>query len=141
MTQFKYLDKGLSSNSSLGALANANHNSTYRGVLDQLFCDLYNSKCSGIDIKINEVCDLLRFEGLVSELQFARYFALAKKWQVDLLASNAFGNRRAPDMVVTSSARKYFVEVKNIQFDAEEHTFGIMAATMVNQKGCITCCI
>lgn len=134
-TQFKYLDKGLSSNCSLGALVNANHNSTYLGMLDQLFRDLYNSKCSGIDIKINEVHDLLRFEGLVSELQFAKYFSVVKQWQVELLAHNAFGERRVPDMIAVSGKRKYYVEVKNIQFDSAEHGFGTKIAELLNNKG------
>jgi len=134
-TQFKYLDKGLSSNGHLSELVLANFNSTYLDLLDKLFFNLHNSKCNGIDVKVKEVHDLLRFEGLVSELQFARYFAVAKQWQVDLLPSNIFGNRRAPDMAVISSKRKYFVEVKNIQFDAEEHNFGILVAALLNKKG------
>jgi hypothetical protein len=101
-----------------------------------LFSDLYESNlCSGIDTKAKEVNDLLRFEGLVSELQFARYFSVVKRWEVSLLGNNAFGERKVPDMEVTSFIRKYYIEVKNIQYDAAEHQFATRIIQLLNDQG------
>jgi hypothetical protein len=133
-TQFPSLDKGLSFNPKLSQIIYANLKPGYLKILDRLFYDLYDAGCKGVDTKVSEVYDLLRFQSLVSELEFARYFA-TKKWQVELLSNNAFQGRKAPDMLVTSGSREYFIEVKNIGFDEEEYNFGTRVAEALNAKG------
>jgi hypothetical protein len=106
----------------------------YLKLLDSLFNYLYNEGCKGVDTKIAEVSDLLRFQSLVSELEFARYF-LHKKCDVELLPSNVFSGRKAPDMLIIGNSRDYFVEVKNIQIDDEEYNFGKEIVEALNSVG------
>ncbi len=131
---FPSLERGLSSNPRLGELVYSIPGTEYLKLLDQLFDDLYNGGCEGVDKKVVEVSDLLRFQSLVSELQFARYFIL-KNCQVEFLPNDAFSGRKAPDMLVTGNSKDYFVEVKNIQFDDEEYNFGKAIADALNSVG------
>jgi hypothetical protein len=132
--KYAYLAQGLSPNEALCRLVFDAAPDGYLKYLDQLFNDLVKSDCTGINEKVGEVADLLRFEGLIGELEFARYF-LNKKWRVNLLPSNFFEGRKSPDMSVTSDKREYFVEVKNIQLDDEEHAFGTEVAKFLNSQG------
>jgi hypothetical protein len=129
--QYSFLDKGLSSNSELSSEIFATQKAGYLKHLDRLFEELYSGSCKGIEIKVNETADLFRFESLISELEFARYF-IRNKMQVELLASNAFQGRRAPDMLVFGDSKKYFAEVKNIQLDDESYDFGSEIAEALN---------
>lgn len=106
----------------------------YLKYLDELFENLYNSPCKGIEIKVNETCDLSRLGSLVSELEFARYFVRNKN-AVQLLANDVFQGRRAPDMLVLGESKEYFVEVKNIEFDDEDYDFGTKIAGILNDLG------
>jgi hypothetical protein len=115
-------------------LVYANSIPKYLKYLDNLFSDLYAGGCIGIDTKVAEVATISKFEALISELNFARYFTM-KKWQVELLPSNAFQNRKSPDMLVKNAVREYFVEVKNIQFDDEDYEFGVEIANLLNSAG------
>lgn len=134
MNPYPSLDKGLSSNSILSKLVYESYKNGFLKFLDNLFSELTGGPCKGIDNKVLETSDLPRFQSLVSELEFARYFVL-KKWPVELLASNVFSGRKAPDMLVAGSSKEYFVEVKNIQFDEEEHSFGAAIADILNSEG------
>jgi hypothetical protein len=134
VTQFPFLDKGLGCNPRLSGIIYANCKPGYLELLDQVFFDLYETECKGIDTKVIEVCDLLRFESLVSELEFARYFAM-KNWQVELLSTDAFAARKAPDMLVKSGSKEYFIEVKNLGYDDEEYNFGTRVSEVLNAKG------
>jgi hypothetical protein len=133
-SQFPFLDKGLSINSELKNELYMIQRTRYLEYLDQLFEELCNGGCKGIEIKVNETSDLFRFESLVSELEFARYF-VRNKMQVELLPSNIFQGRKAPDMLVVSNSKEYFVEVKNIQFDDESYDFGSEIAETLNALG------
>lgn len=133
-SQFPSLDRGLISNPRLSQLVCSTFGTGYLKLLDRLFNDLYNGGCKGVDTKVVEILDLLRFQSLVSELEFARYF-VQKDCQVELLPSNAFSGRKAPDMLVTNNSKDYFVEVKNIQSDDEEYNFGTAIADALNSVG------
>jgi len=131
---FPFLEKGLRINSELKNELYTTQKNGYLKYLDQLFEELCNSSCKGIEIKVNETSDLFRFESLVSELEFARYF-VRNKMQVELLPNNVFQGRRAPDMLVVGDSKEYFVEVKNIQFDDESYDFGSEIAGTLNALG------
>jgi hypothetical protein len=124
-TGLSFLDKGLSCNPDLKQAIYNNSKERYLKLLEQLFEELYKGKVEGIETKVLEISDLSRFEALVSELEFARYF----------LQNNVFGKRRAPDMLVTSNLKEYFVEVKNIQLDDEEYILGSKIADVLNSLG------
>lgn len=132
--QFPFLDKGLSSNSELKTSVFTTQKSGYLKYLDELFNELYNGSCKGIEIKVNEISDLSRFGSLISELEFARYFVRNKN-PVELLPNDVFQGRRAPDMLVLGESKEYFVEVKNIQFDDEDYDFGTKIAEILNELG------
>lgn len=106
----------------------------YLQYLDELFENLYEGSCKGIEIKVNETCQLSRLGSLVSELEFARYFVRNNN-VVQLLANNVFQGRRSPDMLVSGESKEYFVEVKNIEFDDEDYDFGTKIAEILNGLG------
>jgi hypothetical protein len=104
----------------------------YLKYLDKLFQDLYDYHCEGIEIKVSETAtDSVRFQALISELEFARYFA-ENKMHVEFLSCNAWDRRDPPDMLAMSNSKEYVVEVKNIQLDDEEHEFGMKVAEALN---------
>lgn len=129
-----FLEKGLSSNSELKNKVLITQNAEYLKYLDELFEELSRSSCKGIQVKVNETSDLFRFQALVSELEFARYF-LRNKMQVMFLPNDVFQGRRAPDMIVSDNSKEYFVEVKNIQLDDEAWNFGTKVAQILNGLG------
>jgi len=98
--KFSSLQKGLQANPSLKDIV-FDYPNAYLQILDKLFNELLSRSCKGIDIKVSETSpDLIRFQALVSELEFARYL-LEKNMHVELLSNNAFGGRKPPD--ITSS--------------------------------------
>lgn len=129
-----FLEKGLCNNSELKQTVYDNYRIEYLKILEKLFEELYSCACKGIEVKMYETSDLFRFQSLISELEFARYFT-RNKMQVELLSNNAFQGRKAPDMWVGSDSIEYFVEVKNIQFDEEDYTFGTKVAEALNSLG------
>jgi len=133
-SSFPLLEKGLSSNQELKAQVLTTQKVGYLKYLDQLFVDLFDGPCKGIEIKVNEIGDLSRFGSLISELEFARYF-VENGNTVQLLANDIFQGRRAPDMLVLSKDKEYFVEVKNIEFDDEDYDFGNEIAAVLNNAG------
>lgn len=133
-SQFPSLEKGLSTNSELKDEVFTTQKAGYLKYLDELFENLYNGSCKGIEIKVNETCQLSKLGSLVSELEFARYF-VRNKTAVQLLANNVFQGRRSPDMLVLGESKEYFVEVKNIEFDDEDYDFGTKIAEILNDLG------
>ncbi|MGB9841616.1 MAG: hypothetical protein ACPLKZ_02700 [Candidatus Bathyarchaeales archaeon] len=131
-TDFPFLEKALSGKPELKQMVYENYRIEYLKYLDKLFQELYVYSCKGIEIKVSETsADMVRFQALISELEFARYFA-GNKMHVELLSNNAFQGRKAPDMLVKTDSKDYFVEVKNIQLDDEEHDFGMKVAQALN---------
>ena len=132
--RFPFLDKGFSRNSDLKKAVFANFNEQYLEILEKLFEGLFKGGCDGIELKILEIANLSKFEALVSELEFARYF-LEKKMKVELLPQDVFKGRKTPDMLVTSNLREYFVEVKSIQLEDESYILGTKIADVLNSHG------
>jgi hypothetical protein len=133
--ELPFLEKGLCNNSELKQTIYDNYKIEYLKILDRLFEELYSCACKGIEVKVNETsAELFRFQSLVSELEFARYFA-RNKMQVELLSNNAFQGRKAPDMWVEYDSKEYFVEVKSIQLDEEDYNFGTKIAETLNSFG------
>lgn len=132
--KFVFLHKGLGYNPDLENMVFLTHNPEYLGYLDELFRELYQGSCNNIRVKVNETSDLLRFDSMVSELEFARYF-IKNKMQVTLLPDNIFHGRRAPDMIVSTTSLDSYVEAKNIQFDDESWEFGVNIAKKLNELG------
>lgn len=133
--RFPFLEKGLCHNPELGHNVYSNYRIGYLEILDALFRELYSYACKGIEVKVRETsADLFRFQSLISELEFARYFA-ENGMQVELLSSNALQGRKPPDIWVGSESKEYFVEVKNIQLDDEAYTFGTRIAEALNSLG------
>jgi hypothetical protein len=96
----------------------------YLRLLDGLFQELYAHGVEGIETKIYETSpELFRFQATVSEMEFARFF-VRSRMHVKLLSSNCFQGRMAPDLHVIGKSREYYVEVKNIQLDEEQHNLG-----------------
>ncbi|MFA5364297.1 MAG: hypothetical protein WC325_03850 [Candidatus Bathyarchaeia archaeon] len=134
VNSFPFLHKGLGSNTDLENLVFSTQLSGYLKYLDTLFNDLYSFACNSIDVKVNETSDLAKFDSMISELEFARYF-LFNKMKVTLLPDNVFQGRRAPDMIVSNKSLDSYVEVKTIQFDEESWKFGINIANQLNELG------
>jgi len=133
--QFPYLERGLGKNSELKRKVYSNYRTGYLKILEKLFEELYSCACKGIEVKVHETsADLFRFQSLISELEFARYFA-RNKMKVELLSNNAFQGRKAPDMWIVGDSKQYFVEVKNIQLDDEDYNFGSKVAEALNSLG------
>lgn len=129
---FPFFKKALRRNPELKQLIYETYKTEYLKYLDKLFQELYNHSCKGIEIKVSEIStDLVRVQSFISELEFARYFA-ENKMQVELLSCNALQRRSPPDMLVKSDSKNYFVEVKNIQLDEEEHKFGTKVVEVLN---------
>lgn len=133
--QFPFLERELSKNSELKQKVYSNYRTGYLKILEKLFEELYSCACKGVEAKVHETsADLFRFQSLISELEFARYFA-RNKMKVELLSSNAFQGRKAPDMWIVGDSKQYFVEVKNIQLDDEDYNFGSKVAEALNSIG------
>jgi hypothetical protein len=130
---FPFLEKALSSKPELKQMIYENYRTIeYLKYLDKLFQDLYDYHCEGIEIKASETAtDSVRFQALISELEFARYFA-ENKMHIEFLSCNAWDRRDPPDMLAMSNSKEYAVEVKNIQLDDEEHEFGMKVAEALN---------
>lgn len=127
-----HLAEALKNNVELKQIVLASYRSKYLKILDELFQELSSSPCEGVETKIRETSpDTFRFQSLISELEFARYF-IRNNMKVELLSNNAFGGRKPPDMWVGSDSKEYFVEVKNIQLGDEEYDFGTEIAKALN---------
>lgn len=130
-----FLERGLSKNSELKQKVYSNYRIGYLKILEKLFEELYGCACKGIEVKVQETsADLFRFQSLIAELEFARYFA-RNRMQVELLSDNVFEGRKAPDMGIRSDSEEYFVEVKNIQLDEENYIFGTKIVEALNSLG------
>lgn len=134
MVTYSALDKCLSSNPDLAKIIYSVSNAKYLTYLDGIFNDLLIGDCKGVDVKVAEISDISRFPALLSELKFANFFG-KKKWAVELLPSDIFQNKKAPDMLVKNGRKEFYVEVKNIQYSEESHDFGIKVADFLNNKG------
>ena len=133
--QFSFLEKGLLRNSELKQKVYGNYRIGYLKILEKLFEELYSYACKGVELKVHETsAELFRFQSLISELEFARYFG-RNKMKVELLPHDIFQGRRAPDMCVLGDSKQYFVEVKNIQLDDEDYNFGSKVAELLNSLG------
>ena len=133
--RFPFLEKGLSHNPELKQTVYSDYPIGYLEILDTLFRELYRHAYQGVEVKVCETsAHLFRFQSLISEFEFARYFA-GNGMQVELLSSNAFQGRKPPDMWVRSGSQEYYVEVKNIQLDDEDYTFGTRIAEALNSLG------
>jgi hypothetical protein len=129
---FPFLEKAFYCNLKLKQMVYERYETEYLKYLDKLFQELYSYHCKGIEIKVSETsADEVRFQSLISELEFARYFA-GNKMKVELLSCNVFQGRNPPDMLVKSDSKDYFIEVKNIQLDEEEHEFGMKVVEVLN---------
>lgn len=138
--EFHYLEKALLANP---ALKNTvyDYPTAYLKILDQLFNELYSKSCKGLDIKVSETSpDPIRFQALISELEFAEYL-LGKNMYVELLSNDDFGGRKTPDIYAKSDSKDYFVEVKNIQFDEMDYIFGTKIAEILNAQGSSFCVV
>lgn len=133
--EFPFLQKALEGNLELKDVVFDYYRTEYLTILDKLLGDLFNSSCKGMDVKIAETSpDLVRFQALISELEFARYF-VNNKMQVELLSNDAFEGRKAQDIYATNNSKEYFVEVKNIQQDEMDYIYGTKIAETLNSRG------
>jgi len=133
--EFKFLQKAFQNNIELKEFVFNNYNTEYLELLDLLFGELYLSSCEGIEVKVCETeTDAIRFQSIISELEFARYF-IRKKMQVKLLPYDAFGQRKSPDMYASHNSKEYFIEVKNIQEDDLDYLLGLEIVRILNLKG------
>lgn len=134
-TEFHFLQKALEVNPVLKEIVFDYYRTEYLGILDKLFNELYKKSCKGIDIKVSETSpDLVRFQSLVSELEFASYL-IGNNMQVELLSDDAFEGRKVPDIYAHHNSKEYFVEVKRIQEDEMDYLFGTQIAEILNSKG------
>jgi hypothetical protein len=132
--KYPFLEKGLINNPDLWQVV-LTYNTEYLTILNKLFGSLYSGGCIGIELKIRECSpDLVRFQSLISEFEFAKSF-LENGMQVELLASSVFRGRKAPDMLVKSKMHEYYVEVKKIQLDEEGYEFGNKIVDILNTLG------
>lgn len=127
-----YLNKALSRNSPLNEIISETYPDEYLAILDKLFHDLYCNGCEGIETKIYETSpELFRFQATIAEMEFARFF-VQNHMHVAFLSNNSFNGRMTPDMHAISKTREYYVEVKNIELDDEQHNFGCKIAECLN---------
>ena len=132
--EFPFLQKAFQKNLKLKEFVFGNYNNEYLDILELLFGELYQKSCDGIDTKVFETSpDPIRFQSLISELEFARYF-IKRNMQVQLLSANDFQGRKPPDMHVRHNSKEYFVEVKNIQEDDLDYVLGTKIAEILNSK-------
>lgn len=125
--EFPYLKRALQPSQPLEKTVFGNYPAKYLQILEKLFNELLTSSCKGMDVKVSETSpDLIRFQALISELEFAKYL-LEKNMNVELLSNNAFGGRKAPDIYAKSDSKEYFFEVKNIQLDEMDYVFATKA--------------
>jgi hypothetical protein len=130
-TDFSFLAKALSYTPELKQIINESYNPEYLKYVDELLHKLYDYNCKGIEIKVSETStNPYGFQALISELEFARFFA-ENKMYIELLSCNAWDRREPPDMLATNS-NEYVIEVKNIQLDDEEYTFGMKIVEVLN---------
>jgi hypothetical protein len=127
-----YLDKALSGNPLLRKIVVETYPEEYLKILDQLFQRLYSNGCKGIETKFYETSpELFRFQATISEMEFAMFF-IKNNMAVELLSNNSFQGRMAPDIRAVGKAREYYIEVKNIELDEEQHNFGSKIAEHLN---------
>jgi hypothetical protein len=127
-----YLDKALSENPPLRKIVVETYTEEYLNILDRLFQELYSNGCKGIKTKFYETSpELFRFQATISEMDFAMFF-IKNKMPVELLSNNFFQGRMAPDIHAIGKSREYYVEVKNIELDEEQHNFGCKIAEYLN---------
>jgi hypothetical protein len=129
---YAYLDKALSQNPPLRKIVVETYPEEYLKILDNLFLQLYSNGCKGIEEKFFETSpELFRFQATISEIEFAD-FLIKNNLSVELLSNNAFQGRMAPDIYAIGKGREFYIEVKNIELDDEQHNFGSRIAEHLN---------
>jgi len=132
---FRFLQKALDENSELKEIVFDYYSPEYLTILDKLFYELHEPSCKRVDVKVAETSsDLIGFQSLISELEFAKYFA-NNRMQVELMSYDAFEGRKVPDFYAYHNSIEYFVEVKSILYDETDFVFGKNIAEILNSKG------
>ena len=127
-----YLNKALSKNPPLRKIVIETYPEEYLKILDKLMQELYSYGCKGIETKFFETSpELFRFQAAISEMEFAE-FLIKNNLTVDMLSNNSFQGRMAPDIHAVGKGREFYVEVKNIELDDEQHNFGTKIAEHLN---------
>lgn len=131
---YPFLYMALGDNLELRKAVFKEHNPEYLKYLDHLVAELYQNSCGRLDIKILETSPKLdKFQALVSELEFTRYFC-RRKMRVQFLSENAFQGRKVPDMHIINGSKEYFIEVKNIQQDDLDFILGLRIVNILNSR-------
>jgi hypothetical protein len=132
--KYPFLYKALGSNLELKKTVFKEHNPEYLKYLDYLIAELYQNSCGRLDIKLSETSSKSdKFQALISELEFARYFC-RRKMLIQFLSDHAFQGRKVPDIHVINGSKEYFIEVKNIQQDDLDFILGLRIADLLNSR-------